>query len=415
MPSGQHAILGASSASRWLACPGSIREIGRLPRFAREKTSIYALEGTAAHFLSEHCLAHDSDPEVERGRWLSADGIFDDTLERPDLPGEWFRVDDEMIESVQLYLDVVRGHMKRLGNAELRVERMVYPVRGREDMFGTADAIIIEPYGELIVGDFKYGKGVVVDVDYNDQAMFYGLGALHEVEQRGEEISKVTLEIIQPRAPHDDGPVRGWTLEVDELREYEAVLRAGAAATEDPEAPLVPGKHCRFCPAASACEALRSRVATEMIATLPDDLDEKPTVRLPDPSNPEELARAMEIAEIADFWAAEVKKLTQRAIEGGIGVKGWKLVRKRSQRRWSDEHVVEQKLRNKRGVKVDDIFNKKLQSPAQMEKNPKIGKAWVAEHAVKPEGGLSIARESDPRPALPAVADQFPEIEDSLE
>ena len=414
MPSGTHAVLGASSASRWLACPGSIREIGRLPKYAIEKTSVYALEGTAAHFLSEHCLEKGTNAAAHKGRWLSADGIFDDTLERPDLPGEWFRVDDEMVEAVQMYLDEVRGHAERIGNAEVRIERMVYPVPEREDMFGTADAIIIEPYGELIVMDFKYGKGIVVDVEYNDQAMFYGLGALREVESRGEEVASITLVIVQPRAMHDDGPIRSWTMSVEELREFEATLRAGAIATEDPNAPLAPGKHCRFCPAAAACEVLRQKVSSEMIAVLPDDLDEAPTIRLPDPSNPEELSRAMEIAEIADFWAAEVKKLTQRAMEGGMSVHGWKLVRKRSQRRWPDEYVIEKKLRNKRGVKVEDIYTKKVQSPAQLEKNPKIGKKWVAEHAIKPEGGISIARTSDPRPALPAVVDQFPEIEDEL-
>ena len=49
---GTHAILSASSSSRWLACPPSARINAELS----ETTSIYAEEGTKAHALAEKTL-----------------------------------------------------------------------------------------------------------------------------------------------------------------------------------------------------------------------------------------------------------------------------------------------------------------------------------------------------------------------
>ena len=47
-----HASLGASSASRWMACPGSVRLSEGMPNISSD----YAREGTAAHELAEMCL-----------------------------------------------------------------------------------------------------------------------------------------------------------------------------------------------------------------------------------------------------------------------------------------------------------------------------------------------------------------------
>ena len=49
-----HAILSASSMHRWSACPGSIKLIERLRSqgLASDRTSIYAIEGSAAQWSS---------------------------------------------------------------------------------------------------------------------------------------------------------------------------------------------------------------------------------------------------------------------------------------------------------------------------------------------------------------------------
>ncbi|HAP2856707.1 TPA: DUF2800 domain-containing protein, partial [Enterococcus faecalis] len=49
MPVGNHALLGASSAHRWLVCP----PLARLEEKIKDRGSSFAEEGTAAHELAE--------------------------------------------------------------------------------------------------------------------------------------------------------------------------------------------------------------------------------------------------------------------------------------------------------------------------------------------------------------------------
>lgn len=49
MPPEKHALLGASSAHRWLHCPGSARLTENMP----DNTSIYAEAGRLAHEIAE--------------------------------------------------------------------------------------------------------------------------------------------------------------------------------------------------------------------------------------------------------------------------------------------------------------------------------------------------------------------------
>ena len=103
--------------------------------------------------------------------------------------------------------------------------------------------------------------------------------------------------------------------------------------------------------------------------------------------------------------------MAQRYLESGGGgplAERFKLVRKRSARKWMDEKDVLRKLRNKRGVKKSDYIEESLRSPAQLEKVKAIGKDWVEKHCYKPEGGLTIAPMHDPRDAVaPPVLTDF--------
>lgn len=51
----KHSRFGGSSASRWMACPGSVVLCDQMPK---QETSVWAAEGTLAHALAEHCLTN---------------------------------------------------------------------------------------------------------------------------------------------------------------------------------------------------------------------------------------------------------------------------------------------------------------------------------------------------------------------
>lgn len=411
----KHAKLGASAAYRWMNCPGSVRVIDALPPEERDRTSSHAEQGSAAHALGEECLRQGKDAEAFLGCVVAKhDRTGDYVVMPPEFPCDArtdYVVDEEMADAVQVYLDEVRRHLERLPAAELLVEERVAPLPSRPTMFGTADAIIHDVVdGELVVGDYKHGAGVVVTTSGQVQARFYALGALRRVGEAA--VERVTLFIAQPRAPHADGPIRPETIDPAELLAFGDELEAAAARTEDPDAPLAAGEWCRFCPAAGGCPELRRRAFEEAAGDFSDDMlpatvEPERRLPLPDSQDPELLARALNAVPMIDAWCREVEGLAQRQMERGVSLPGWKLVRKRANRRWMDAKAVETALRNRKGVKVGDVYDRKLRSPAKLEKVKTIGKEWVERHCYRPDGELTVARADDPRPAaaLPASVD----------
>src|SRR5208282_2551090 len=85
-----HSPLGASSAERWMKCPGSVRLIQSLHLPETDEPD-YRREGTAAHEAIAHCLRNDLDA------WEVVDKVFYDTP-----------VSVEMADAIQSYLDTVR-------------------------------------------------------------------------------------------------------------------------------------------------------------------------------------------------------------------------------------------------------------------------------------------------------------------
>lgn len=215
-PASAHSKIGASSMSRWSKCPGSVRMCEGVENIS----SKYAEEGTRAHELAANILSRV--PVVVE--------------------------DPEMFRAVAVYLEYIWGASKK---ADLYVEHRFDLSTLHKGLFGTADAVIYrEDSKHLIVADYKHGAGVAVEVESNPQLLYYGLGALLTL---GIAAETVELVVVQPRRPHKLGPVRTWTIPSIDLLDFSADLISYARATESPAAALVPGSHCRFCPAKSSC------------------------------------------------------------------------------------------------------------------------------------------------------------------
>lgn len=393
-----HASLSASSAYRWINCPGSPREIVALPAELQQTDSVYAREGSAAHALAEMAQTAATDwlrSLPGTGTFVSLDG----SITRGKADERYFEVTQEMADAVQVYLDLIQNETARLAFPDVMVEKRVYPIPFRPDLYGTADCILLELYGELVVIDFKYGKGIAVEVNDNPQLLYYALGALNMVGDDSA-VSLVTLTVVQPRADHPAGPVRSKSYPVEQLRDFERQLRLAVAATERPDAPLIPGKHCRFCPAAASCPALRQLAVSTALAEFPDG----PTVRLPNPEDPDQMARALQLAEMIEQWPKAVKSMAFQSALRGNGPTGYKLVRGRANRKWKEG--AEDAARG-------ELWDSVLKSPAQVEK---FDKQFVADWSVKPEGALTLVPESDRRPAVETGAfAEFPELPDEME
>lgn len=389
----KHAVLSASGAYRWLACPGSIRLCDGLP----QTTSIYAQEGTAAHKVAEKCLRMES--------WKAADllgGIIS-------VDGKPFDVTQDMVDAVQVYLDTIKADFEQ-GGRDLMWEHQFHLNWLYPDLYGTNDALISEPFGLLRVYDYKHGAGVAVEAEDNSQLMYYALGA---IGPKGGGFEEVELVIVQPRAVHPDGPIRRCRMPVGDLLKWaNEVLLPGAKATENPGAPLVSGDHCRFCNALAHCPAQR-----EMALSVAQDLFTEVPTRPPDPQTlaPSELKRIISAAPMVEAWLDAVRIYAKSLLETGMiepAQLGYKLVSGRSTRSWADEDAAAAFLVM---VLDDDAYvPKKLISPAQAEKilkGPENKKA-IATMVKKSEGGTSMVPLSDKREAIiPAIA-AFEEVLD---
>ena len=368
-----HATLGASSAKRWLNCPGSIRMKAGAPPETR--TSPHASLGTAAHELGELCLETGKNAKDFKGRSLEADGLT-------------FIVDEEMIDAVQIYVDHVR---KIAEDNPIYIEVRFDLSWLNPDMFGTNDACGAEEFGDLHVFDYKHGAGVPVEVTNNPQLLYYGIGRAYDKERKEwGDFQNVHLHIVQPRCPHPDGVVRTWTVPMSYLKEFADVLKRGAVATEAPDAPLKAGDHCRWCPASGFCPELLRKSQAVARAEFGSPLPEVEKMTL------EQIVNVVKHESMIKAFMDEVKEYALHLKLQGEELPGLKLVRKRSSREWRDEEFVKRSLGQT--FPMEKVFNMKLKTVSQMEKS--VGKDVVKDLFLKVEGDLTVAKESDRRKAV---------------
>jgi hypothetical protein len=277
----------------------------------------------------------------------------------------------------------------------------------------------------LEIIDYKDGLGVV-EAYRNPQLEIYALGAL---ASRTHLPQTVRLTIIQPklRSKKLEG-ITYYDLPVSELLErVPAALKAEAAATDDPNAPLVPGEaQCKYCKAKGNCPALQAKL-WEMIPEM-NFPDLSVIAVVPDPVQMTDLRirNIMEAAPLIRSMLEGVEKEALRRFEAGQTIEGLKAVRGRGgNRQWNaDDEVMAEKLK-KMGVPKETLWKKTLITPTQVEKvvwEKKTGekvqltdrqlKLISSEYVKKADGKITIVPESDERPAVQiSVAPLFPVVE----
>lgn len=220
--SGLHAKFSASSAHRWMRCPGSVR----LTEGLDNPTSEYAAEGTLLHEVAAEVLLN----------WPLQHELT-----------------DEQTDCVKQYVDLVREESK--GGMLFIETKFKLPIH--EDMWGTADAVAT--VGDVLkVFDFKAGRGIAVEAEYggkiNPQLGFYALGAMAALKRR--DWKSIEIIVCQPRF----GGVKRRTTTVKELDELAKDLFAAAKQAERKLPPFAAGNHCKFCLARGFCSTLRNEV-----------------------------------------------------------------------------------------------------------------------------------------------------------
>lgn len=377
-----HAKFSASGAKRWLSCPGSVALSETAPPSIESE---YAKEGTKAHAVLEEILRSKNWGEALKDQ------------------AELFGTPKEILEPVEIAVHEIGRRLNVAPNAEFLIEEKVDLSFIEPGTFGTCDVGIVEEFGRLTVIDYKHGAGIPVDPEDNPQAIFYALGLAHKYDYN---FSEICIVIIQPRAKDEDA-VKEWVTTVDRLLEWKEIFRKGIADCKDPLATFSQGEWCRFCPAASICPEVSSKALEQAQIDFAPDTG---ALAIPEPKNLSlpNLSEALNAAEKLEFWISELRKVAFNRLNSGEIVEGFKLVEKRSTRHWLHPESTATMAKHLFGV--DAFTEPELKSPKQLEKI--AGPTWVAKRVTNVSSGVTLARDTDKRPAVTKAQLDFSEVEE---
>jgi hypothetical protein len=395
---GIHAKRSASSAHRWVACPGSIEMCKDIPN----TSSFASQEGSAAHCVAANLLTGEAADigmyyDVNTDELLPIDSpvvIKDGTIgERPT-----FKLDEQMFEHGHGYVDYCNQY-PGTHFTEVRVSYEKYVAEG----FGTADHIVIGD-GVLDVIDYKYGKGVMVHAQKNEQALLYALGAYLEFEfSFTQPVEKVRLHIYQPRRDH----ISVAEYSIEELFAFAEVAKIAAELSMSDNPPLSPGvKQCRFCPAKGVCPARAEesmRIACEEFGVYDTAVETlaagKPLpTRTPALLSYSEIGLLLEQIPAIEDWCAAVREEAFGGLVQGLDVPGFRIVEGRANRKWTGASEAAAALLAL-GKTQQEIYTSSLISPAQATKLLGKGGADALKSVItKPKGKPSVVATDDPRP-----------------
>ena len=267
----------------------------------------------------------------------------------------------EHLPSSLEYVEMVRSSMEHPKQfLELRVNYAHVAPEG----FGTCD-IILHDSEHLHIIDLKYGMGVRVVAEKNNQLMFYAAGVLNSLNIHPKNI---TLHIMQPRMNN----FSKWSISIEQLRKFERGVKKIVEKIESGDVKFKPSEGtCRFCPAKPICREYEDYVSAEVLKAFDCDMDGNTLTT-------SELSEILKKKDELIYWLTDVENYTILRMQKGEKFPGLSLGETKGRRKWKDDALIElKKLLGDRGFKEAPIgitVARKLLSKKQMDELTIIGK-----------------------------------------
>lgn len=356
----QHSkIVGGSTAKRVINCPGSVALVQQMPP---QPSSKYADEGTLLHNVISELLDSDTAvPEDFLGTKYNEQELTQDLIDEKLLPAlaalDEIDPDDRMqyaVETLVNFGDLLPG------------------VFGSTDFLGRID-------DKAIVLDWKFGSGVAVSAEENDQLMFYAAAAMRTEKAQWvfDGATEIELIIVQPPS------IKRWVTTPERIKQFERELVAAVKTAQKPDAPLKTGDHCRWCAAKPVCPQMNGAI-------------ERATRLKIKELNAEQINTMLVQADMLEDWIKDLRALAFQMLESGVKLPDHKLVAKRATRSWvsgAKEALLAL------GLTESELME--MASPAQVEKILKKKKLAMPEDiTVAISSGSTLAHRSDPRPEV---------------
>ncbi len=371
----KHAFLSASGAPAWSRCEAKVWREKDLP----EETSVFAEEGTRAHEVLEGLI----NPVPCDQKW------FDDH------PAE-------MYDHVRKTLDYIYEQEFERIYAEQRLD--ISFITGEVGAMGTADVVGLKG-DQITIIDLKYGMGVRVEAEGNEQLIIYGAAALKEFDLIGD-IKTIKLVISQPRLNHTSE----WLLTISQLSDIIDTLTTKAkrilTAEGGDHLSATQGKvQCKYCKVKLTCPERNALPLTTVIGFVDLDKEDALVHKVEaarsniHTSNDSHLASCMEVVDAIEDWCKDIKaEAYKRLMLGEFKDSRFKLV----QGRGSYQYINEEDLVKEFGDAVTTTETK-VKSPYKLRTELKKNKyllAKIEQYIIKVEGQPIVVPASDKRLAI---------------
>ena len=367
-----HAVLSASASKRWLNCTPSAKLNAEIPDITTE----YAKEGTDAHELAEY--------KVNQLLGIKADNPTENL--------DYYN--QEMEDCTDSYAQYIAEQMSQYSSPVVMVEQRLDFSRYVPGGFGTGDCIIVTD-DVLTVIDFKYGKGVAVEAEYNPQMMLYALGAL-EMFSILYDINEVKMVIFQPRIEN----ISGFSMPVSDLMNWaENELKSKAELAAKGEGEFCAGEHCRFCKVKATC---RKRAEYNLAIAKYDFAP-------PDMLEDSEIEMILERADALTAWAADVKEYALSEALKGRKWNGYKVVEGRSNRKYTDEKMAAAVVKKAGKAPYSEPKILGITEMTKLLGGKKKFDELLSKYVCKPQGKPTLVPESDKRKEWSSAENDFQE------
>jgi len=226
-----HNVLGPSSASKWVYCPGSISK--NKNEKVSEGSDASNL-GTAVHEVGELCLKHDKEAIEFLGQKVNG-----------------FIMGKEEVTNASKYVKICRESMKTAS-----IFGIEFNSKLNDDIGGTVDFYSIDHEAKMIcVKDYKNGKGFV-EAQGNLQMGTYAIGIIKEAKIPSINDYQIRCQVVQPRIDN----IATWVTSIHVLRIYNKLISmqgAKAIAMLNGDIPVETtgsAGACRWCGARFSCD-----------------------------------------------------------------------------------------------------------------------------------------------------------------
>lgn len=400
----EHAKFSFSAAHRWMHCYGQPNLLQTMPDIRRRSTAA-AEEGTLAHEAAETLLRSGS--------------------------RNYAVLPDEIRTSVAMYVDEIDAIRAAAPDIQFDFEKAcafpqdVVPAR---DCVGILDAV---GYSRSLragwIVDFKHGV-VPVDAGENAQLLTGATAAFWDVP-----IDVITMTIVQPNG-YVGKPVKSSEVRASDLPDFVDEVEQALRIASQPDAPLVAGDHCHFCPAEPVC-LVREELALREIIDAPEarslPIDAEAYTKAIDLA-PDRITAILNATAGLKAWLNSVSNYALEQALAGTKFPGWKVVEARAQRRWegdpakiADELIVMSNYE----LGLDDVMPRSLvnitdieaklkqitsdQAPAGKKRKAveDLGRDFAFLTTKTSSGNHSLAPESDKREAAKPVAAGFAHVQ----